>query len=298
MWPNSGSTGEAVPLDSLVWSSIAFILHSWAFLVLLVDEREGKRFDDDDTESLYRFFLNRSGISRRDFHPIFTKGKWTRISRVGSNIDTDKELFVLVEGSVDVEIEGWHRRQDLEISPDGPVAKSSTSTSDSEPYKIRLYSGELFDLRLANVFRVPVGFFNKSFGARTASENVLLFSWPIEALEEFSTKSPPVIIQAWRNMIAFAVADIAHRPLGSDEDRQAQMNGHRQVDFTVPREDSSSNEKTIRNFFWWLIKSMDPRPLPGMRRAAVPVLSSSSAAAVYNDPRMSSIPTPPDLDIA
>jgi hypothetical protein len=250
LWPNLiANPFQEIALDTFLWSLFAFILHFWAFFMLLVDERRMKRFSDANSESLYQFFLKRTGISRKDFLPIIKSGKWTRCLGKQMSIPTDVDFHLLVEGFVDVEIEGWKRRdEENDIEQARPVSK------------IRLYSGEVFDLRLANVFDVPIGFFNTSFAAQSSSDEVLLFSWDLSALNSFasSNKSSPVITQAWRNLIAFSVADIAHRPWQTEAERLRHMKGNRHVDFSIPSEETEPKQ-TWKQFFWWIIKSMDPR---------------------------------------
>jgi len=284
MWPEFAAPGNPAPVDTLVWCSIAFVLHFWATSVLIMDERSRGRFEDDHVESLYQFFLNRTGVARRDFVRILNNGRWTRIVHKGTRIDTDKELYLIVEGYVDCEIDGWRRRED-----DRQFTERERKSKGSS-FRIRLGSGEIFDLRLANVFDVPVGFFNTSFGARTASDNVLLFSWSLDALEEFSHRSPPVIVQTWRNLIAFAVADIAHRPLMSEEERMKHMiKDSKHADFRIPVTQPPSKKKRAVDTMKWLLKSMDPRPPPGLRHTAIPVLSINATASLYKDSRLSSM---------
>jgi len=273
LWPNY----QAIPnvaIDTLVWSIPAFVLHLWAFVVLVLDEQSMKRFDEVDCESLFQFFKRRSGIGRRDFLEILNKGKWTHIPRAGTVIPTDLDFHLIVEGYVNCEIEGWRRRDDDYLQ------------YKSEPFKVKLGSGEVFDLRLANVFDVPIGFFNTSFEATTVSNDVLLFSWSIDALNQF-TRAPPVVTQAWRNLIAFSVADIAHRPWLTAVEHHDHMRGQRHTDFAIPPAELEP-KSTWYDFFAWVLRSMNPRMPRGLRHAAIPVLSIHSSQALLKDPRLSS----------
>ena len=273
-WPFWGSyiNTPNVQIDTLVWSSLALVLHSWAFFVLMLDARELKPFEDHNSESLYQYFKRRSGICRRDFLPILTKGRWTRVPAKGTLISADTDFHLIVEGYVSCDVEGWRRRDDdfLEYK--------------SEPHRVTLRSGELFDLRFANIFNTPVGFFNTSFAATTASEDVLLFSWSIETLSTFA-RGCDVVAQAWRNIIAFVVSDIAHRPWLIETDQCGHRLGIRHTDFSIPPVVKTDAKKSFKEFIWWIIRSSDPRPPRGLGHAAIPLLSTGHTEMLMNDPR-------------
>jgi hypothetical protein len=276
LWPDYSATSE-VAVDSLIWASVAFVLHLWALVHLLLDQRSGAKFDDENSESLYQFFRRRSGIGRRDFQFILTKGKWTRIKELGVRLDTSHELYLVVEGTVDCQIEDWHRR----VDETEQAASPGLGRERRGVFKVRLMSGEMFDLRLANVFDVPVGFLNSSFEARTGSKETLVFSWSVDALLEMKRSATPLVLQGWRNLIAFCVADVAHRPYISELERSNLIHNLRHVDFAIPDKEPRRQTGSLQDYLVWMIRSMDPRPMPGLRRSAVPELSVETTASVY-----------------
>jgi hypothetical protein len=71
-------------------------------------------------------------------------------------------------------------------------------------------SGEFFDYRLFNVFRVPVGFANESFEAQTVTP-VLLFSWDIVDLTAMSHCSSPNLGAYWSLIVLQSMSHAAQR---------------------------------------------------------------------------------------
>ncbi len=138
--------------------------------------------------------------------------------------------------------------------------------------EIVIGSGEMFDLSHANLFGLPIGFFNEGFEARTLLPGALLASWSIEALEEFAYRSPPIISSAWKNLVAFAVSDVAHRHRIPGDTLQR---SRRHKDFFPPLPHVIDNAErgflaSTKAFFLWIFMSMDPRPPKGLRHYAVP----------------------------
>jgi hypothetical protein len=240
--------------DVFVWSSLAFLAHLYALAHLIYDERYIRRFKEDDSESLYQFFRNRSGICRREFGAILSRGRWTKVAKKGTAISTERDFHVVVEGFVSMEIEGLSRQ-------DGEVALHR-----KEAFHGRLGSGEMFDLKHANLLNIPIGFFNASFKAVSDSDDVLLFTWDVDALRDCS-RSAPVFSQVWRNMIAFCLADMAQNecPIGAEN-----FCGRRHPDFSIPLGDYQPRN-TWPEFFKWIIKSLDPRLPRGLCRNSIPV---------------------------
>lgn len=256
LWPDFVGTGVAV--DTLVWSSVALTLHIWAFVRLLLDERPIPPFKNPNDEALFQYFNARSGIGRSDFLEILEKAEWVSVPEVGRLIPCEDHLYVIVEGAIECKIRGWKRRPGEE-APEGEE-------------EIMIGSGELFDLSLANVFGLPIGFYNQGFEARTLTGHALLASWDKAALEGFAYRSPPIVPSAWKNLVAFAVADVAHRQRRPGETLQRSK---RHADFSPPPEAMAPKKRPscwawTKTFFIWIFTSMDPRPPKGLRHYAVP----------------------------
>lgn len=236
---------------------------------MLWDEREIRRFQNDDEESLFRYFSARSGICRSDFVMILEKGTWIHIKHVGQQVLCDEALHIVVEGAMEGIITGWKRLPTEDFK--GHLT-----------FHIVMGSGEIFDLSLANVFGVPIGFYNETFKARALLPNTLLFAFSKQAMLEFAANSPPIVPQAWKNLIAFAVADVAHRQRKNRSTDQALKEivqaGLRHPDFSLADEEEiqeppcacKNKAKRINAFLMWIITSMDPRPPRGLRHRAVP----------------------------
>ena len=255
-WPAVISVPYFVAIDTLVWSSAALTLHSWAVTRLLMDERQLGRFKDDMEERLFQYFNRRSGINRRDFLEIYKRGRWTEVLTAGSDIPTNTEFHLIVRGIVACDIDGLRRRDRRSVE------------FRKDTIHVRLGSGDFMDLRLANTFMSTIGFFNDDFRAKTEIDKALLFSWTHEALKEMAHVSPPVH-QAWKNVVIFVIADIAQRQHFGEESLQTDNE-----DFAIPKTYPS---RTMRTWCWetlkWVVRSMDPRPPRGIRHKPVPVCS-------------------------
>ncbi|KAI9024832.1 hypothetical protein DFJ74DRAFT_57345 [Hyaloraphidium curvatum] len=276
LWPAIyGDGGPAV--DSLVWASLALVLHLWALIRLLLDERPMKPFEAPDDEALYRFFALRTGIRRVDFLDILEHGEWVHVPESGRLLPTESMLYLVVEGAVACKVTNWRRRP--------------TDDFRDEASRFVLGSGDFFDLKLGNTFGIPIGFHSVGFEARTASSQALLFAWPAESLNYFATKAPGVVGAAWRNMVSFAVADVAHSYMNpsqhpkylpaKDDSQYPQQEevaelAHRHPDFSTLPDTVSMRRKKMgcwdrtEGFLGWVFGSMDPRPPKGVRHYAVP----------------------------
>ncbi|KAI9010549.1 hypothetical protein DFJ74DRAFT_684864 [Hyaloraphidium curvatum] len=276
VWPEITTSGGPA-VDSVVWASIALALQLWALVRLFLDEWPMKPFAAPNDEALYRFFNLRTGISRVDFVDILGRGEWVHVYERDKQLPTEGYLYILVDGAVECTITDWRRR---------PTDERREETS-----RFVLGSGDMFDLKLVNVFSIPVGFYSEGFEARSASEETLLFAWPVDVLADFATKYPPVVGSAWRNLIAFSLADVAHAHTNptrnskySPEDPESAFPGDdviarlskRHADFdTRPETRSMKRRKrgcwpSTVDFFSWIVRSMDPRPPKGIRHYAVP----------------------------
>lgn len=269
LWPNLASD-NGVATDVLIWASLSLVLHLWAFVRLLWDERPMHAFPEADEEALYQFFAVRGGITRTDFVSILERGSWLRVAERGTEIPCSDRMHILVQGAVDCKIRGWKRKASDPFNP--------------ESVRILLTSGQIFDLMHANVFKLPIGFFNQEFHATSVVDNTVLFSFPLAALADFAN-GPPVIVQVWRNMVAFAVADVAHRqtpePTGSPTPAEF---GKRHPDFSLPPPTKPlSLGQRIKGFLWWILSSMDPRPPQGLRHFAVPHFVENPNATITKE---------------
>ena len=251
-WPNTSNL-PIVAIDVIVWSGLTLVLNLYAFTCLVLDEHVNKRFPQDESESLYQFFYRRSGIHRKDFLTILNEAQWTKVEETGARIPSETSFHLVVEGIVHVRVEGLQRR-----SEKGYLPSENTFTST-------LRSGNMFQMRHANIFKIPIGFLNTGFEARAGCNEVLLCSWSLDSLERFA-KGPTAVIQAWRNMIAFCLADIAHRPYVPES------NLLRDPDFEIIEEIKPRFSTRILATFKWILHSVNPKPPKGLRHRPMPTI--------------------------
>lgn len=86
-----------ISVDGLVWSSICLLLHGYALISLLLDERRIK-FRSTDEEQLWRFFYRRSGMGRLEMKEVGSieerGGRPQNCSRLWSGWTPDHRRFL------------------------------------------------------------------------------------------------------------------------------------------------------------------------------------------------------------
>jgi len=149
-----------------------------------------------------------------------------------------------------------------------------------------LYSGDLFDLGLCNVFGVQLGFGGWEF-ASTADTDVTLFVWPLAELNEMATTGSGVLQAFWRNLIMYSIAAeynrrtsssvamIGRGSFGQFED-PAWLKGALSVDFAPidtleEKQIIRGREWSISNLCSTLFNSLGPMYPPGFRHSAQPM---------------------------
>lgn len=172
-----------------------------------------------------------------------------------SEVDDDKTpLFLVVEGR----------------------ARCSRSIKGLRTSVFRMYSGELFDLKAANIFGIRIGFFNNRCKAlllfrpfvllfrpvtwlsflswirfsATAETDVVCFRWRSEGLFRLSNAPQPALVSYWEKFILYSVANEVNRKFYTSqkqhfgardslgvEESPAYYEGDRSRDFTEFRTD-------------------------------------------------------------
>jgi len=252
-------------LDSFLWASICGLVHLVAVVQLLHHERPIE-FENERDEMLWRFLHRRCGVSRLMFAEIRRGGHWERrrrgdvISALQDPMEC-KALHLLVEGRVEF----------LTNRMDKPQM---------------LYSGDLFDLGLCNVFGVQLGFGEWEF-ASTADSDVTMFVWPLAELNEMATTGSAVLQAFWRNLILYSIAAefnrrtsssasvIGRGSFGQVED-PAWLKGALSVDFAPintleEKQIIRGREWSISNLCSTLFNTLGPMYPPGFRHSAQPM---------------------------
>lgn len=259
------------------------------------------RFESEDEEALWSLFRRRSGIGRKDFAEIFKRGKFHRYRR-GEKIACLETLFIIIDGIVECKMlnlsagGAMNRRKEEEGGEE-----ESNVTDRNTCYRILLTSGQMFNLKYANVFGFNIGFFNEDFRAVALTDDTLLFGWPLEEIRNMSTSSrraPPVVAQAWKHMLLYSIADVANRPWtrpeamtyesveGRRNDREEEnatwtpleapssLLQTRHPDFTPFSSDPDRITFSFSALLRWLWRSFNVKPPVGIRHHLVPMVQT------------------------
>lgn len=256
---NTSFPEYTVFLDSIIWCLITVPFHFFAIYRHLKDEMPVDL--DEDDELLWRFFYRRSGMPRLEFREVRRRASQVSF-KAGDTIvvssDSLSYLHLLVEGCVEFVV-------DYNGVP-------------GEPRVLR--SGSLFDLEIANIFGVSIGFENEGFEAVAKTDCVLL-RWSFEAVDEMANRCAPSVASYWRNMILYTVAtELNHTHTGQSHvfvgasghaEGARYENGERSRDFTEPLLEWEQPPKTTcKTIFSLLRNSINPFPPPGLRHTALP----------------------------
>jgi len=259
-WPDG-----TIFLDLIIWSVVTGSFHVIAIWIHLRDERQLKL--DDNEEPIWRYFYRRAGMPRTEFRMAFEKGDFVRYKAgdiIVAENDSLHHLHLLVDGLVEFQ----------------------SAYNDREGDARTLHSGDLFDLEIANLFGVRIGFESDGFRARAVT-NCLLVRWPFEAVQSMAA-GPPALASYWRSLVLYQVAAELNRTHLDASDLPSDSHGHledpdilsggRSRDFTEPLKDHElPPPTTFKSILQWLWRSASPFPPPGLRHNA-PHLWSDGAS--------------------
>eukprot|EP00550_Attheya_septentrionalis_P001794 CAMPEP_0198283366 /NCGR_PEP_ID=MMETSP1449-20131203/2981_1 /TAXON_ID=420275 /ORGANISM="Attheya septentrionalis, Strain CCMP2084" /LENGTH=424 /DNA_ID=CAMNT_0043979951 /DNA_START=163 /DNA_END=1437 /DNA_ORIENTATION=- len=146
----------------------------------------GPSISSSDRESLFYFFRARCGMTRIEFDLIYAQGEWLTLH--GRNVEVPAcacRLYLTVDGVLDCQacyFDKW-----------------------SQVFSKR--SGQFFDVKLFNVFSLPIGFNHAGFRSHTKCETTTLFYWNVSALDQMSNH--PVLQSFWEFVILKSISAVA-----------------------------------------------------------------------------------------
>lgn len=260
-------------LDGLVWSVVVGFFHCNFVYHLLRDERHVK-LGNEEEESIWRFFYRRSGMKRLEFLQVMRNAELLNFKAGDVIVDSDNSLqyfHLVLHGLVDFE----------------------ASYNDVKSKSTRLHSGDFFDLEVANVFGVRLGFESDAFCAHAATP-CRIIRWSFEDMNRMATHGPPVLSSFWRNMLLYSLASELNRvhpgmngrgcldSSGEPEDPSFFEKGAPSRDFTMPLlADEAPPRRTFMSTLRWMIRSIKPFPIPGLRHNAMPTSGVTARNRVH-----------------
>lgn len=159
---------------------ILFVLNFYICVRLIGDERPFYISSLNEEEmALYRFFQSRCGLGPLQFKEILSNGKFVELPAGTEVPHCSSTLYLVLEGKVSCKA----RLQD----------KFFGRTFEKR-------SGEFFDIKLFNLFSLPVGFDNVEFHAKSLS-TTKFFAWDIHGIIAMRESSSPSLKEYWEYMV-------------------------------------------------------------------------------------------------
>ena len=266
---------QLIFVDMIVWFVITGAFHLIVVYLHVRDEFPVK-LQDEEEEAVWRLFYRRSGMPRLEFAEVMKRAHWRRCTAGEIIVDDSNALaylHLIVEGVVEFDTV-YHG------------VKSSPR---------QLYSGDLFDMRVTNVFGVRVGFNSESFRA-VAKTDCTLLVWPFEAVNVMANRIAPAVSSYWRNMLLYSVASELNRShqgvqeLGTLDSRGIPeapywKEGSRSRDFDPLLPEERPEKNSLLGVLRWILASVKPFPPPGFRHNSLPktgVLAKNRTEAVFD----------------
>lgn len=169
---------------------ILFSLNLFICMRLMQDERPfySKTLNEEEM-ALFRFFQSRCGVTPLQFKEILTNGQFLQLP---ANTDVPKcgsTLYLVLEGKVSCK------------------AKFQGNIFGENFVK---RSGEFFDIKLFNLFSLPVGFDNVEFQAKTL-KTTKFFCWDVYGMIAMRETRSPSLKEYWEYMVMRALTGAAIR---------------------------------------------------------------------------------------
>ena len=187
--------------DTLVFANgkiqITLIVQALLFLLNLVvcsrfiSDEIPKRKLTEEERALYQFFHCRCGLTRLQFDEILKHGHFTELESNKEVPNLESTLYLVLEGMVE-------------------CSTSFFSETEEGQDAFLKRSGQFFDIKLFNLFTLPVGFDADEFRAKTVT-NTKLFGWTVKGLIAMRESFSPSVLPFWEYMVLRTLADAAVR---------------------------------------------------------------------------------------
>lgn len=190
---SDGSFSE-IPLSDGVIDITMFVnmilccLNMFIVLRLIDDERPHRKLNEEEM-ALFRFFQSRSGVTPLQFQSILENGEFLELSANAEVPKCSSTLYLVLEGKVSCR------------------AKFSGEVFGHTFFK---RSGEFFDIKLFNLFSLPVGFDNFKFHAKTVTPTKF-FCWSVHGLIAMREARSPSLKEYWEYMVLRSLTGTAIR---------------------------------------------------------------------------------------
>lgn len=167
-------------------NSMLFLINAIICARLIDDERPKAKLNAEEL-ALFRFFQSRCGVTHLQFRVILQNGSFVELPANMVVPDCDTKLYLVLEGK---------------ISCKAKYAKDLFGKNFVKR------SGQFFDIKLFNLFNMPIGFDDFEFHAKTQTR-CKLFAWPVAGLIAMRESKSPNLHHFWEFMIMRALAGVA-----------------------------------------------------------------------------------------
>ncbi|CAB9529330.1 expressed unknown protein [Seminavis robusta] len=147
----------------------------------------------DEEQALFRFFRCRCGLTRLEFDEILRHGQFLELEEGQPVPQVGSVLYLVLDGVVECRA----------------AFGDDNETTHATP-SIFKRSGQFFDIRLFNLFTLPIGFDSHEFQATTKTR-VRLFGWSVHGLVAMRDSHSPSLQPYWEYMVLRGLAGAAVR---------------------------------------------------------------------------------------
>ena len=174
---------------TLLINAVLFGLNLFICGRLIGDEVFAKPASPEE-HAMFRFFQSRCGLTPLEFQAIVQSGHYLSLDADTDVPNLPSTLYLVLEGKIEC-----HTKQ-LESQDDWDLF-----------YK---RSGEFFDIKLFNIFTLPVGFDTFLFKAKTTTR-CKLFGWTVDGLVAMRDATSPAVQPYWDLMVMRSLTNSAVR---------------------------------------------------------------------------------------
>jgi hypothetical protein len=203
------------------------------------DQSPSKQHWSEAERALFHYFNARCGTTPLQFQCILQNGSFVTLPAQTVVPDTQCTLYLVCQGQVQCEAK-FH---------DEAGAKSFFKRS-----------GQFFDIKLFNLFGLPVGFDNIEFRATTMTP-CQLFAWPLDGLVAMRESQSPSLLPYWEYMVLRALTAVAvqHHLKATDTlydalllpEDPAWLEGAPSRDFVTSHHEGRPSSSLLRTDSWW-----------------------------------------------
>ena len=175
---------------TLIVQALLFLLNLVVCSRFISDEIPKRKLTEEE-RALYQFFHCRCGLTRLQFDEILKQGHFIELESNKDVPNLESTLYLVLEGMVE-------------------CSTSFFSETEEGQDAFLKRSGQFFDIKLFNLFTLPVGFDANEFRAKTVT-NTKLFGWTVKGLIAMRESFSPSVLPFWEYMVLRTLADAAVR---------------------------------------------------------------------------------------